>query len=369
MQKYVYRNKDNQFFNYYLENGNLIEHQLYTQNYTPKTLAKSYNPNFSITFSKSERPNIFFLDKDNILCMCKFQENIWVQETLHNLNFKPEFFKVLEFQNNYALLYCIKTNESRIFDTYIMYIGEHPVSPKFLTKVYSHTSELFSIEEIALNHYAFLYKTIDNKKIHLNYMEINNIKQSHPVFIAYSELSLQDETFLFDEHAYCLYTKKRNYSQQLCLKVISNFNEVPTREYLVFEGKNIENPNIFIANNKLHVFFITSKNIMSKVSDDLLNINFGKINSESENGLSIEKARFLGFSLKEDNFRANNLYLNNKKQFSVLDKYCNLPPKHPEVQKHNTKESDFSISQYELRNKALLEENRNLKKQLRKYEN
>ncbi len=368
MQKYIYRNKENQFIHYYLENGNLVEHELFTQNITGKTVAKSANNNFSITFSKAERPNIFFLDRDNNLCICKYQENIWVQETLQNLNFKPEFFKVLEFQNSYALVYCIKTNENRVFDTYILYIDESPTSPKFLTKVYSQTPNLFNVEEIALNHYALLYKTSENKKTHLNYIEINNNRQSKPVIIASNELSISDETFLFDEYAYCLYTKKRNYSQQLCLKVISNFNNIPEQEYLIFEGKNIENANIYIANNKLHVHFIASKNTMTKVSDDLFNIGFGKLISEYENGSYLEKAKFLGFSLANDNFRANNLYLNSRKQFAILNKYCNFTPNDINASE-SLKQENNSLTNYELRNQALLEENRNLKKQLRKYEN
>ncbi len=369
MQRYIYRNKVNQFINYYYEDGSIIEHELFSLNNTRKALAKSSNQNFSVTFSNAERPNIFFLDKSNRLCSIKYQENIWVQDTLHELNFTPDFFKVLEFQDNYALVYCVKTNENRVYDTYIMYIGENTTSPKFLTKLYSLTSELFTVEEIALNHYALLFKTIENKKTHLNYIEINKNRQSNPVVIASNELFIYDETFLFDEHAYCLYTKKRNYSQQLCLKVISNFNDIPTKEYMIFEGRNIDNSNIYISNNKLHVHFVVGKNMLTKVSDDLSNINFGKLISEYDNGTTLEKAKLLGFSLSNDSFRANNLYLNNKRQFAVLNKYCNFPSK--EVTKNNldkATDNDHSLSQYELRNKALLEENRNLKKQLRKYE-
>ncbi len=369
MHKYIYRNKNNQFFNYYLENGSLIEHELYSQNTIPRTIAKDLNSNLSVTFSKAERPNLFFIDKSNSLCINKFNDNIWIQEVLHELDFKPEFFKVLEFQNSYALIYTIKTAESRVYDMYMMYINNNITSPLFLSKVYSQPNNHFVVEEIALNHYALLFKNIENKKIHLNYMEINNSRQSKPVVITSNELNIQDETFLFDEHAYCLYTKKRNYSQQLCLKVISNFNNIPTKEYLIFEGKNVDNANIYIANNKLNVHFLAGKNTMTKISDDLLNINFGKLTSEYENGQTLEKTKFLGYSLNDDNFRANNLYINNKSQITILNKYCNFGVNEIIPQKNIEKQNPSSISQYELRNKALLEENRNLKKQLRKHEN
>ncbi len=374
MQKYIYRNKENQFYHYYLDNGNLIEHELFTQSNTHRALAKCFNQNFSVTFSKAERPNIFFLDRDNKLCISKYMDNIWVQETLHTLDLKPEFFKVLEFQDNYALIYCVKTSESRVFDTYFMYIGEKPTSPKFLAKIYSQTSNAFSVEEISLNHYAILYKTFEGRKANLSYMEITSNRQSNPVVIASNELNIEDETFLFDEYAYCLYTKKRNYSQQLCLKVISNFNDIPEKEYLVFEGKNISNSNIYIANNKLHIHFVAGKNTMTRVSDDLQNIGFGKLVSEYENGTSLEKAKFIGFSLNSDNFRANNLYLNSHKQFAVLNKYCNFPSinfkslRDVNHSSNTLKLPNNDVSQYELRNQALLEENRSLKKQLRKYE-
>ncbi len=380
MQKYIYRNKENVFYNYYLENDNLLEHELHSQKDT-KILAKNIQPYISVTFSNAERPNIFYLDKDNRLCLTKFENDIWLEEILYELDFMPVFFKVLEFKNSYALIYSVKTNETQIFDTFIIYIDVEPTKPKFLTKVFSQSQELFKIEEIAINHYAILFKGIENKKVNLNYMEINNIKQSNPVALASNEFYIQDETFLFDEHAYCLYTKKRNYSQQLCLKVISNFKDVPTKEYLIFEGKNISNSNIYLSNDKLHIHFVAGKNAMTKISNDISNIQFGKLISEHENGSSVEKAKFLGYSLVNDNFRANNLYLNNNK-LTILNKYCNFglvePPKR-ESQKQTTnlstnnnsnrsEQSPNTITDYERRNKALLEENRNLKKQLRKFE-
>ncbi len=385
MQKYIYRNKNNEFFNYYLENGNLLEAELHSQNNDTKILAKNLQPFISVTFSNSERPNIFFLDKDNNLCLSKFQDNIWIDEPIHSLNFKPDFFKVLEFQNSYALVYCMKTSETRVFDCYIMYIGDTTSTPIFLTKAYSQSQNIFHIEEIALNHYALLFKTVENKKVHLNYMEINNNRQSNPVVVASNDFYIQDETFLFDEYAYCLYTKKRNYSQQLCLKVISNFKDIPTKEYLIFEGKSIDNSNIYLSNDKLHIHFVAGKNTMTKISDDLLNVQFGKLVSEYENGSTFEKAKFLGYSLNSDDFRANNLYINNKRQLSILNKYCNFglnttlkaissEPTKIETSSQITpvsnknKQQNQTIEQYELRNKALLEENRNLKRQLRKFE-
>ncbi len=362
MYNYLYRNKNNDIFSYYVDNNILYEAQVNT-NSPPKAITRNIHANISTTFLGDEKPLIFVkpLNDQHIVKLCKYEENYWSEQSYFTHERTIDYFKVLQFHEKTAVLFAVKTNDKRLFDLYISFSDEQPNSKNLkLATIFSTTRDLFKTEEISFGHYALIYKTLENKSIHLNYIEINNTKVTSSLKITSSDYSLSEDTYLFSDKIYFLYVKNKAYSQQLCLKIIANFNSDLSEELIIFEGKNIEKPNIFLADDILHITFVSSRNTMLKSSIDSSHRVFAKMISLQENSLNFEKAKLIGYSLPQDNFKVNNLYLSKDNKLLILDRFCNIKANNVPVQQ--------SVKHFEELNRALKDENKMLKKQLRFYD-
>ncbi len=361
MYNYLYRNKNNEIFSYYVDNSILYEAHVNT-NLPPKAITRNVQANISTTFLGDEKPLLFImpLKDQHIVKLCKFEENYWSEQSFFSFEQNIEYFKVLQFHEKTAILFAVKTNDKRLFDLYISFSDEAPNSKNTkIATIFSTTRDLFKTEEISFGHYAVMFKTLENKNIHLTYIEINSTQITSQVKITSCDYSISDDTYLFSDKSYFLYIKNKAYSQQLCLKIVSDFNVDLREELVIFEGKNIEKPNLFLADNILHINFVSSRNTMLKSSTDSSHRVFSKMTSLQENSLNFDKAKLVGYSLPQDNFKVNNLYVSKDNRLLILDKYCNI--------KENVLSGQQSVKQFEDLNKALKDENKMLKRQLRLY--
>ncbi len=361
MYNYLYRNKNNDIFSYYVESNILYEANVNT-NLPAKAITRNVQPNISITFVGDEKPLLFFkpLTDNRTIKLCKFEDNYWSEQNFFTIDNNIEYFKVLQFHEKTAILFATKTNDKRLFDLFISFSDDQPNSKNLkIATIFASSRDLFKTEEISFGHYALIFKTLENKNIHLDYIEINSSRITTSVKIASSDYSITDDTYLFNDKSYFLYVKNKPYSQQLCLKKIADFNTDVREELVIFEGKNIEKPNMFLAGDVLYITFVSSRNTMLKSSIDNKHNVFSKMISLHENSGYFEKAKLIGYSLPQDNFKINNLYISKDNRILVLDKYCNI--------KATTQPVQQSVKHYEDLNKALKDENKMLKRQLRLF--
>lgn len=416
MSKYIYRNKNNEFLSYYVENNSLYEQE--SNSNKKNKIFKNIEADISISFTSETKPNIFYRKSNSQnskkeINVLMFNDDYWIEQPLFSFEKELYQFKVVQFnetnKNNktFAIIYAIKSNEPNEFQIYISHGNlETFETPRKLGVAYSQSENIFNIEEIQHNHYALIYKTLKNKKISINYQEINSAKFSKVIELLVSDNYITDENYLFNNGLYLLYTKRKNYSYQLYLKIINDFSSITNKEILIFESKSIEKIIFFFAKDLLYIGFKVGKNFLYKYS-----INSEIVDSKSFTNINIgnipinncETYKLIGYSFKNDNFILNNIYLNTNKEFVFFDKFCNikpeeLPTKPLNIKNLNTKNIDNyalstnnnssqnnpnllntqelldnqklldSIEEITLRNKALQEENKQLKKSLRFYE-
>lgn len=373
MLNYLYRNKDNQIYSYFVDDNTLFEGVINNSvGAKPTPIIKNIHQNFSTTFTKSERPNIFFKNTNNSnqIKTCIYENNFWQEQDFYSTTYNIEFFKVLQFSSNYAIVFCVPTKTKKTYDLFITFGNEGTFStPTKIGSVFSLNDDMFKLEELSLNHYAVIYKSLENKKVSLNYIEVNATTFSKNVCLTTSDYSIGDDAYLFDDCAYLLYVKNKVYSQQLYLKIINNFNNITDDEILIFEAKSIEKPTLFLANSKLYVTFTTSKNTMYKVSVNDSFTSFSKLTSLPENSSSLKKYKLLGYSLPNDDFKLNNVYVTPSQNIVVQNKFCNIQNVNTSVvNNENYNANPNVLNQFKVRNQALADENKMLKKQLRQYD-
>ncbi len=367
MDKYLYRNKDGNIQLFYTSNNSLY-HNMHLDNDTvsPAVVSRNVISNFSVTFSTNNELNLFFIPQSSKskIVNSHFDGQYWLESDFYVSSNDILQFSVIQFTNKIGVLYAVNTNDINHYDIMLAYYENDTfTSPIKIGTAYSQNENIFKLEEISLNHFAILYKTKNDKKFNLNYVEINSVKYSKNIVISNSNFNITNECCLFANNTYFLYVKQKTYSYQVCLKSVPDFNTISDDEIVVFEGKNVDKVNLFVSNNILYICFAIGKNMMFK-STPIDSINtISKLQSFRETSTQISLAKLIGYSLPSDDFILNYVYLDSTNKLSIVDKYCTLI--------NNSTQANYSrheTTQIEKRQQVLIAENKLLKKQLRFYE-